>query len=277
MIRTSVTVLVLLYCALVPAFAQAQGSGDQHPLLTSKYHLAAGAYFGSGDFEISADGSSPGTGIDFGRTLDADESDASPFGTFLWRFGDKWSLRMQAFELDVSGGRVLDHDVQFGDVTFKEGSRIDAGLDTTVIRAFMGRTFSTGTQHEFGAGVGLHWMQLDAFVSGEILVNDQTPAFSRESVSADLPLPNIGAWYWYAPTNRWLVTSRIDWLSASVGDYSGSLWNVGLGVQYQLSKHFGIGMEYEYFDLDGDIEDTNWKGSATISTNGPSIFVTASW
>ncbi len=246
-------------------------------MLTAKYHAAVGAYFGSGDFKISVDGTTEGTGIDFNRSLDADESSASPFGSLRWRFGEKWSLGMQAFQLEVSGGRVLQQDVQFGDVTFRQGSRVDAGLDTSVIRAFVGRTFSTGPQYEFGAGVGLHWMQLDAFLSGEIFVNDQSSGISRENVSADLPLPNIGAWYWYAPSNRWLFTSRLDWLSASVGDYSGSLWNVGLGVQYQMTKHFGIGAEYEYFDLDGDVDDSNWTGSANISTTGPSLFLTATW
>jgi len=272
----SVRLLCLFLCS-APAMVVAQAPDDQHPLLTARFYAAAGGYFGSGDFEISADGSTQGSSIDFGRELDADDSSTSPLGAIAWRFGEKWSLRMQGFQLEVDGARVLDEDVQFGDYTFLQGSSVSAGLETSVLRAFLGRTFSTGTKHEFGAGVGLHWMQLDAFIAGEVFVNDQAPEFARESVDADLPLPNIGAWYWYAPNNRWLLTSRLDWFSASVGDYSGSLWDVGVGAQYQISKHFGVGAEYSFFDLDGDIDQSSWRGAAQISTTGPSLYLTANW
>jgi hypothetical protein len=269
--------LLSLFLGSTPSLLLAQTADDQHPMLAAKFHAAAGGYFGSGDFVISADGSTPGAGIDFGRELDADDSSTSPLGAIAWRFGEKWSLRLQGFRLEVEGGRELDHDVQFGDVTFLEGTNVSAGLDTSVLRAFLGRTFSTGTKHEFGAGFGLHWMQLDAFIAGEVFVNDQSPEFARESVDADLPLPNIGAWYWYAPSNRWLITSRLDWFSASVGDYSGSLWDVGVGAQYQISKHFGVGAEYSFFDLSGDIDQSSWRGEVEISTTGPSLYLTANW
>lgn len=267
----------LLLLSLVFTSAQAQTAGDQHPLLSSKFQIGVGVYLGSGDYRISADGSSPGAGIDFDRALGVDDSDASPLGSFHWRFGEKWSFRMQGFQLDVEGGRQLNEDVTFGDYTFEQGSHVDAGLKTSVIRAFLGRTFSTGHNHEFGAGVGLHWLELDAFVSGEAFINNQSPSFRKEAVSADLPLPNIGAWYSYAPSSRWLITTRLDWFSASVGDYSGGLWNAAVGAQFQFSKHFGFGAEYGFFELDGDIEDSQWNGSAVISTTGPLLFLTASW
>jgi hypothetical protein len=31
------------------------------------------------------------------------------------------------------------------------------GVDITIARAFFGRTFSAGPQHEFGLGAGFHW------------------------------------------------------------------------------------------------------------------------
>jgi hypothetical protein len=246
-------------------------------MLNAKFQISAGAFFGSGDYKLSADGNAPGTEIDFDKALGVDDSDSSPLAAILWRFGEKWSLRMQAFRLNIDGKRVLDHDIQFGDYTFGQGSNVKAGLKTSVVRAFLGRTFSTGQKYEFGAGVGLHWMQLDAFISGEAFISDQSPGFRRETVSADLPLPNIGAWYSYAPTHRWLLITRVDWFNASVGDYSGGLWDVGVGAQYQISKHFGIGAEYGFFELDGKIKDSNWNGKAEISTTGPQLFLTANW
>jgi putative cardiolipin synthase len=60
-----------------------------------------------------------------------------------------------------------------------------------------------------------------------VFVNDQSTGFRREPASADLPLPNVGASYWRSLSPRWLLTGRVDWFSASIGDYSGGLWNAG--------------------------------------------------
>ncbi len=271
------TLLLCLPLLFVPVLSSAQSSGDQHPLLSSRFQVSAGAIFFNSDYKLSANGNKPGTEIDFDQALGVDDSDASALGAILWRFGEKWSLRMQGFRLNVDGKGVLDEDIQFGDYTFGQGSNIKAGLKTSVVRAFIGRTFSTGQNYEFGAGVGLHWMQLDAFISGEAFINDQSPSFRRESVRADLPLPNIGAWYAYAPTNRWLLTSRVDWFDASVGDYSGGLLDMAVGAQFQISDHFGISAQYGYFELDGKIKKSSWNGKAEISATGPQLFLTANW
>ncbi len=106
-------------------------------------------------------------------------------------------------------------------------------------------------------------------VSGEVFIeNGEFDGSAKAKVAANLPLPNIGAWYWYAPSSKWLLTSRVDWLSASIGDYSGGLWNAAVGVQYQFSNNFGIAAEYAYFELNGDIDKTHWHGSMKSTTFG---------
>lgn len=87
----------------------------------------------------------------------------------------------------------------------------------------------------------------------------------------------FAAWYLYAPTNRLLLTTRVDWFNASGGDYSGGLWDIGLGAQFQISDHFGIGAEYGFFELDGKIKDSSWNGKAEISSAGLQLFLTANW
>lgn len=270
-------VLLCTAFLFVPGLSQAQSSGSQHPLLTAKYQIAAGTFVGDGDYTISADGSASGADIDFASELGVDDSQSSALAVFHWRFREKWSLQMQAFQMNMKGGRVLDHDIEFGDSTFRDGSNVSAGIKISVVRAFFGRSFSTGPQHEFGAGLGFHRLVLGASVSGEVFINDQSPSFRKESVDASLPLPNIGAWYHYAPTNRWLLTARVDWLSASMGDYDGGLWNVGFGAQFQVTENFGIGGKYRYFELNGDVDKSNWAGSAKISTAGPLLYFTANW
>jgi hypothetical protein len=36
---------------------------------------------------------------------------------------------------------------------------------------------------------------------------------------------DTGAWYMYSWSPKWMLQVRGDWLSATIGDYSGSLWD----------------------------------------------------
>jgi hypothetical protein len=125
--------------------------------------------------------------------------------------------------------------------------------------------------------VGLHWLQIGAYIEGEMFLNDQSSGFRRESVSADLPLPNIGAWYWRSLSPRWLLTTHVDWFNASIGDYSGSLWNAGAGINFQAWEHVGFGLSYQYFKIDVDVDKANWQGNAELTQHGPFLAVSFNW
>jgi hypothetical protein len=88
-------------------------------------------------------------------------------------------------------------------------------------------------------------------------------------------LPNIGVWYKYSITPRWALRTRLDLFSASFDDYDGRLINVGLGVNYQAFEHFGIGLNYNYVELDVKINKTDWRGN--IKTTYDGVYVYASF
>jgi hypothetical protein len=88
-------------------------------------------------------------------------------------------------------------------------------------------------------------------------------------------LPNIGAWYKYSISPRWALRTRFDLLSADVGDYDGLLLNVALGVNFQAFEHFGIGVNYNYFELDVSIDKSGWRGN--IETTYEGFYVYASF
>ena len=197
--------------------------------------------------------------------------------SFRWRFGEKWSFWGQYWNTDDKGGAILEEDIEWEDVVFKAGTFAAGGVDLTIARAFFGRTFSTSPQHEFGLGVGFHWLSLDTFIEGQVITNLGETEFAREAVSADFPLPNIGAWYMYSWNQKWLFQARLDWLSASVGDYSGGLWNTQVGVHWQAFKNIGFGLFYNGFILDVDVDKDDWRGKAESSQHGPWLAITASW
>ncbi len=273
----TVTFLICLLLSAGPRSAEAQDDDSYHPYLSDRFNIGLGYYYPKKSLTLRVDGSSTERDIDFDESLKLDETEATPNLTFRWRMGEKWSLWGQYWQVSSAAGAVLDEDVQWGDVVFQAGTFAKGGFDVDIARVFFGREFLQRPGHELGIGIGLHWMQLGAYLEGQILTNQGDTEFYRGSVDADIPLPNIGGWYMWSWSPKWVFLARIDWLSASIGDYSGGLWNANAGINWQFSKHFGVGLSYQTFTLNVDVDKSDWHGKAEADQHGPMLSLTASW
>ncbi len=255
---------------------------EYHPALSDNFTLMLGAFDSDNSFKISANGSiNDGieSQIDFIDKLGVDGRSTLFNGQLRWKFGRdrKWSLWGQYFENSASGKAVLTEDIDWQDVVFREGSFVGAGVKMAVTRLFLGRSFIKNKQHDFGAGIGIHNLDLNVFVEGDIAVNDQSAEFFRGDANKSQPLPNVGVWYNYSPFRKWLIHTRVDWISANIGDYNGTLWNTSLGVNFQAFRHVGFDLSYQYFNLNLSVEKTDWRGEVDLTYSGPVLAVTANW
>lgn len=252
---------------------------ERNPLLEDRFRLSLGTFFADVDSTLSVNGSADidGSDIDFSNKLGLKNDQSRLSGTFNWRFSEKWYVALQYFDQDLSTTGVLNQDVNWGDFTLEAGSSVTAGTYNDIYRLFFGRKFSEGDKYEFGAGLGVHYMEIGAFAEGDFILDGVSSGVQREEVSAAAPLPNIGTWYYYAWNNRWSGHARLDWFSANIDEYSGSLVNAAVGASFQVTRHFGIGLDYYYFDLDVDVDSSSWNGAADLTRSGPFLHVTASW
>ena len=252
---------------------------NYHPGLTDRFTVAVGAFRSSNTFKLRANGEDVNTDIDFNDALGVSDSGTLVNAQLRWRFGStkKWSLWGQYFSSDFSGTATLTEDVEWQDVTFGEGTFVSAGVGFDIGRLFIGRSFILNDQQDFGAGIGVHNLDLSAFIEGEVIINDVSSGDRKVKTSASQILPNIGAWYQFAPAKRWLLHARLDWIGASVGDYDGSMWNAVAGVNFQAWRHFGFDLSWQYFNLDVNVKKSDWTGGAELIYNGPVISVTSSW
>lgn len=268
----------LLAAQAVSAQGQEATDAEQyHPFLTDKWMVGLGGYFPEKDFTIKVNASLVEIGTDVQEDLRLSESDSSGSLLFRWRFGEKWSFWTQYFELDSTYGAVLEEDVEWQDLVFEEGSFINAGFDISVWRLVFGRTFHTGPRHEFGLGVGAHWMEIGAFIEGDIRTSLGDTEFRRGDARAEFPMPNIGGWYNYSWSRNWMVQARIDWLQVSIDEYSGGLLNTQVGIDWRPFEYVGFSLFYNDFRLDGDVDRSDWRGSVEYETNGPGASMTFSW
>jgi hypothetical protein len=273
---TSLAVLVLSATSTA-VLAQ---SYEYHPVLSDNFSASLGYMRSSNSFRFESDILGDlGDEVDFDDALDVSDHSSFFNSQLRWKFGStrKWSIAGQYFSNNAKGAAVLEKDVEWGGVTFREGTNVGAGVKLAVTRIFLGRSFVFNKQHDFGMGIGLHNLDISAYIEGEVLVDDETTGFKRYPVGDNQPLPNIGGWYNYSPAKNWLLHARVDWISANIGDYDGALWNTNIGVGYQVWEHVGLDLSWQYFSLNLDVDKDDWVGGAEMTYSGPVVSMVFTW
>jgi hypothetical protein len=271
--------LSILMLTVAPGAVLAQDY-DYHPALSDSFNAYLGWMRSANSFDLESDSiRGKGDDIDFDDSLDV--SDHSTFfnGQLRWKFGNegKWSLWGQYFSNNAKGRAELEDDIEWNDLTFQEGTFVESSVKLSVTRAFFGRSFLKNEQHDFGLGIGIHNLDISAYIQGEVKINDETTGVRRGDVGANQVLPNVGGWYFYSPSRNWLLHGRVDWISANIGDYDGGLWNASAGVSYQAWRHVGFDLSWQYFDLHLKVDSDDWKGRTKMTYSGPVLALVFGW
>lgn len=269
--------LFVLACTFATALASAD---DLHPALQSKFHFDIGGFFSARDFRASAGGAVGDVLVpltDFETTVGVKDAPQLLIAGFGWRFAEKWDMGLQYFRSSRSARGVLQDTLEWEDLTFDAGIDISASTRVAITRLVFSRHLWKKGPHSVKLAGGFHVLNAGAEISGLATLDDESREFRRSTLSASLPIPNVGAWYRYSPSRRWLFGARVDWFSANVGDYSGGIWNVAMNTGFALSEHFTVGLAYQYFEVDGEIRSASWKGNLQTRFNGPILYMSGFW
>lgn len=263
-------------CCFLSFDVVAETSDNIHPFIADKFYLQLGIFSPKKDIDIRFDGSIGGENdpIDFEEQLKLAATEDIFSWEFVWRFGEKWSLRTQHFQSKREQKVVLEEDIEWGDGIIRAGSSVSAGTGLELTRVFFGWSLESPENVDFGVGLGLHLLNTDAFINRDVI----TDFGEVSAVSASGPLPNIGAWYYYSPSKQWVLGGRLDWFEASVGDYAGRIFNFAIGANYQFSTNVGIGLNYQLFSLGADIKKSAvWRGRLETAFQGTYVYLSGSW
>jgi len=214
---------------------------------------------------------------DFESSLGLDDKPDLLMSEFGWQYGKDWGLSFQYFRTDRHSNKTLEDTIEWEDLIFNVGVDISATSKIAVTRLFFSRRFWDGSRHSVRLGAGIHLLEAAVTIGGEATLNDMSTEYRTGAASASFPVPDIGVWYRYSPSDRWLLNARLDWFSLDVGDFVGSVWNFSAGANFRITEHFGIGLSYQLFELDGRIRETYWRGSFRVRLTGPNLHLTAHW
>lgn len=260
-------------------FAGTGMAGDWIKPGEEKFRIDAGAFLASFDTTLRIDNSNApgqGTEINLEDDLDYDDSTVTYLFGGYWRFAKHHRLYASYFVFDRDSSAQLNKELEVGDEVFPVGAGIASEFNLKIIPIAYGYSFINNEKHELTGILGLHWFKADFSIAGYASAGS-TPVDADASADANVPLPVIGFSYEYRFTERWTAGAMAQafYLKASGSslDFSGSLLNLGVKTEYWLFKNVGIGAAVNYFNLDVDVEDSDWKGALEYKYFGPQIYV----
>ena len=267
--RLSYALLLLLALfTILPAKAQEE---KINPLKEDRFLVEAGVFAVSRSFKIRADGEFPNEEIDFNESFGLADTEPTYFFQFGWRFSKRWTVSVQSFAVSASDGAVLEEDVEFEDVIFEKGSFVEGGINFQLYRLYFERRIFMRPKHDITVGIGVHAMNIETFIEGEVRTSEGD--FEPEKISVDglIPLPNIGFSYAWFPHHRWMIGADVDWFGLTIDQYSGGLWDVVPKVRFQIIDNFGAGIDYRLFSINAKVDSENWNGKLNLDFSGPAL------
>jgi len=272
-----VRTMALVATLLISASAIAQD--NVHPYFDSKFWVEVGGFYPTHSVTLSVEGPNPifDDDINLEGTVGLRDREGLGIGEIGWQFGEKWAINAQYFQTSRNRQFVLENEIEWKDVIYEVGADVVAGTDASITRLYFSRKMLEDSHHDLRIGGGIHWMTFGAFVRGNVRLDDQTVEFQANAVSAAAPLPNLGAWYRYSPSDRWILSLRADWFSASFGDISGELINLLAGVNFRVFNNFGVAVNYQRLSLNGRVRKSDWRGDLDVVYAGPQVVITGFW
>ena len=267
-IRFAVAAATLVMCL---PLAHAQDAVPVHPALNDRFYLGGGVFFPKTSTSAQLDSTNLGLGtnIDFEQALGMDTQKTVPEAFFRWRFGDRWRLEAEYFELNRSGDKVVEQNFTWNGRPFSIGDEVISKFNFSDIRTSVGYSFFKTTDKELGVGFGFHMASYNVALG--------TATVGNEAKKILAPLPVLSIYGQFALTEQWAVGMRMDRFSMSYDKYDGNITSMALDLNYQPFRHVGFGLAYRslFIILKATGDDYTAKFAQTFQ--GPLFYVNASF
>ena len=263
--------------ALLPAPALCD---DAPSLLNNSFYLALGTFIVDTDTTLRLDGSAgqQGKPIDWEKTFGDGDVNRFRFDGF-WRFADRHKLRALVFSTSRSGSRTFDDDIEWGGETYQGNATIDGKIKFSIYELAYEYAFMRGESYEVAASIGLHYADFEATLEGDVTPTGAGGTAGRVertgSVGAPLPVLGLRGTWLLSPTFSIDVSGQ--YFDLTFGDVDGNIQDYRLLLNWQPKRWLGLGVGYDRFAVDVDVDASNFKGTMDWAYQGPMIFYSAAF
>jgi opacity protein-like surface antigen len=267
----------LLFGSVLSGAVLAAGN-SLNPVLDDKFTFKLGASWLKADGSFSSTREGDPTEKLTTSDLGVDDTETNAAFSARWRFTERWRLTFDYFGLDVNGNVREDFDdLDFGDIEASGFLAVDTKFKTDFYIAQVGYSLLKNERAELGIGAGVHIVRFDTKLKVSGGINNASGSVQSDSVDLTAPLPNVLGYGTYAFTPKLSLDGSVGWFGLSYSDYDGNLLTLAANLDYRLTDHFGVGVGYNYINMDLTINKSNRKDKYDIDYKGPVLYVTASF
>jgi hypothetical protein len=257
-------------------------SADKANVLEDSFFLSLGTYLVDTDTDLRLDGDAgeAGTPINWNKTFGEGSLTRARVDA-QWRFGDsrRHKLRALWFTSDRSDSRTIDREIDFGGEVFPISTKVKGDLEYQIYELSYEYAFLRHDTYELSASIGAYYVGLDSKLSATISTPDggTTERQVSRDGSFDVPLPVLGLrGQWVFPYDLSLDVAG-QYFTAAIDQYDGDLQNYRATLTWQPNRWLGLGVGYDWFSADLDVDSNKFKGTADWTFSGPMVYYSVSF
>ena len=246
-------IISILLCLLMPPFlpgqflfCQTDTLAKQKPVIkennygfeNERFSLGLGVFYSADNAGITLGSKQAGLGIvyDLEDALGLNTTSFVFRGDANLRFGKRQrsAIVLNYFEINRRANKTLDAELVIGDITFPVGTKLDSKFYLSIIRAKYEYTFLQDDRVSLGFSAGLYIVPLSFAV--------KSGSSEEQSTAFVAPLPVFGLRSDFLITKKLELKESAELLYLKVDNFSGSILDLKLAVEYRAFKHFGFGI-----------------------------------
>ena len=230
--------------------------------------VSLGGFFTDIDSNVRQDSKTTGTGteINVEDELGVDSSTTVFRADAFWRFFRRHRFDFSYYDLSRDARAELDIDIDFGDEEFPSGIAVESVYNIRVFKGVYTFSFIQNQRFDIGASLGVHLTDIEVGITA--------PGLGDEDVSDFLaPLPVVGLRGAYAITPKFFLKASVDYFWIEIDSFEGQLIDTNLSLEYNFFKYVGAGIGYNYFNLDLEVDTSDFLGSSELEYQGLQLFM----
>lgn len=241
------------------------GQQAQGPWKKAEFSLGGYATSHGSSLRIDPGDGTLGDPLDLERQLNVDKSLFKVRADARLRIGRRHTLQAAYYDGSRGGVASLSEELVIGDESFVLDASLETKIDLAVYKFSYGYSFIANEKWDVAGTVGVHALDLGASFFGQARIDAFSVEARLEAKDTFAPLPVIGGRFAYALSPKWRIRGEIDWLKLKIGDISGNLVDITLGVDFDITRNFGLTARYNYVDIEVNSRDLGFPGRVGYS------------
>lgn len=250
-------------------------------VLGDAFYIAVGTFIVDTDTTLRLDGDAGEQGIPIDWERNFGDGDVNRFRLdAFWRFADRHKLRALVFSSSRRASRTFDQNIEWGGDTFQANATVDGKIKFSIYELAYEYAFVRGENYELAASAGVHYLDYEATLQANAAATGTGGTADgriERSGSVGAPLPVFGLRGTWLLSETFSIDVSGQYFSLSYGDYDGNIQNYRALLNWQPKSWLGIGVGYDRFAVDLDVDSNNFNGTMDWSYQGPMIFYSVSF